>query len=445
MTKRNNNRTLKLHGKPSERQRQFFAMRTLYTAYGGARGGGKSWALRRKLVLMSLRYNNLRCLLIRGSYPSLRGNHILPLLSELGNAVSYSESKKVFTFPNGSTLQLGFCASDTDVLRYQGQEYDVIAIDEATQLTEYQFNSLKACLRGTRDLPKRMYLTCNPGGVGHNWVKRLFVDRRYNDSENEEDYGFVPARVYDNEALMQSAPDYAKQLSTLPSQLQKAWLDGCWDVFEGQFFPELSEKVHITPPRKIPAHYHHFAALDYGFDMLAVLLLAVDEQGGLHVYREFYQPNLTLSEAADKVAALCAASDGEIPYICASPDLWNRRQETGYSGFEIMSRNSTLPPLIRADNRRVMGWRTLREYLKPDRENSGLKISQDCPELFRCLSALVFDKHNPEDASSNPHSITHLPEALRYAVMSRVDSHADTDLGEADSFYSRKSKSIIEY
>ncbi len=410
-----------LLGKPNKKQQAFFASRCKFTAYGGARGGGKSWALRRKLILMAFRYPGITALIIRRSYGELRCNHMLPLLAELGDAVHYSDAAKCFTFPNGSRIFLGFCAAERDVLRYQGQEYDVIAIDEATQLTEYQFMTLKACLRGTSGYPKRMYLTCNPGGVGHAWVKRLFVDRIYRPGEREEDYCFVQALVYDNEALMAVNPDYVSQLDSLPEKLRSAWLEGRWDLFEGQFFPEFTAERHVEEV-VLPAGARRFCAMDYGFDMTAVVFCAVDGEGRLTVYREFCRSGLTISEAAEAVASLCAGE--EIEYIAASPDLWNRRQDTGYSGFEIMSRNRELPPLIRADDRRVIGWRCLREYLRGERK---LIIDVSCTELIRCLGALLFDKRRCEDAASEPHSITHMPEALRYAVMSRTDAGVEED------------------
>ena len=189
-------------GIPNERQKEFFASRAKYTAYGGARGGGKSWALRRKLVAMCLRYSGLHCLLIRRSLSELRTNHTLPFLREYGSLMSYSATDSCLRFKNGSRIDLGYCASDRDVLRYQGQEYDIIAIDEATQLSEYRFSIFKACLRGTNPFPRRMYLTCNPGGIGHSWVKRLFIDRDYREGERPEDYVFVPSTVYDNRFLL---------------------------------------------------------------------------------------------------------------------------------------------------------------------------------------------------------------------------------------------------
>ena len=427
--------TIVLKGKPNERQKLFFASRTRYTAYGGARGGGKSWALRRKLILMSLHYPGIKILIIRRTLTELRENHILPMLAEIGFLADYSESKKLFSFPNGSRITLGYMDSERDVLRYQGQEYDVIAIDEATQLTEYQFSTLKACIRGTASFPRRMYLTCNPGGVGHAWVKRLFVDRSFLPNEDPADYSFIPAKVYDNEILVNSDPDYLRQLESLPENLRQAWLNGNWDVFEGQFFNEFSREIHVIQPFDTTSHEKHWAAMDYGFDMLAVLWLSCDSLGNIFVERELAVSGLTLSRAAEITSQLC---DGRTQFIVASPDLWNRRQDSGLSGVEIMGAVKGLPPLIKADNRRIIGWRFLRELLsgKGNGYRSQLSIFENATELIRCLPALLHDRKNPEDASSEPHAITHLPEALRYGIMAFMPDSDISELRRGDSFFS---------
>ncbi len=411
-------KTLYLKGVPNKKQELFFSSKAKYTAYGGARGGGKSWALRRKLVLLCLRYAGIKCLIVRRSFPELQYNHILPLRAELGGCVRYSESGKCFKFPNGSVLKLGYMADDGDTLQYQGQEYDIIALDEATQLTEYRFSALKACLRGTNGYPKRMYLSCNPGGIGHAWVKRLFIDRIYREGEKSEDYAFIQATAYDNTVLMEKDSEYIDRLRSLPKDLRRAWLDGSWDVFEGQFFPEINEKTHVIEPFALKYGIRRIGGLDYGFDMLAFVVLAADFDGNVYVEREFFMPNLTLSEAGEKIARVCSGLD--IDYISASPDLWNRRQDSGLSGFEIMSGINGMPPLIKADNRRIPGWRALREYLLPKDGVPALRFFSSCPETVRCLSSLTYDKTKTEDASESPHEITHLPEALRYAVMSRI-------------------------
>lgn len=266
-------------GTPSAKQEQFLTARERYVAYGGARGGGKSFALRFKLTVLCLKRSGIRCLLIRRTYAELKENHINILRAMIPITLAkYNDSDKVFSFANGSVLKLGYMDSESDVLRYQGQEYDVIALDEATQLTEYQFQTLKGCLRGANDFPKRMYLTCNPGGVGHAWVKRLFIDREYRSDENPSDYRFIQALLYDNEPLMRKDPEYEKQLKSLPEDIREAWLYGKWDVFDGQFFKEFDRELHVCDPFIIPEHWRRYRAFDYGLDMLACLWAAVDER-----------------------------------------------------------------------------------------------------------------------------------------------------------------------
>ena len=434
-------KTKKISGRPNERQKLFFASRARYTAYGGARGGGKSWALRRKLVGLCLRYEGIHCLLVRRSLGELKANHVRPILEEYGEALHWHEGEKLFRFPNGSVIALGFCACDRDALRYQGQEYDIIAIDEATQLSEYQFSIFKACLRGVGDVPRRMYLTCNPGGIGHGWVKRLFVDREYRSDENAEDYCFIPALVYDNPVLLKADPAYVKQLESLPKKLKDAWLYGRWDVFEGQFFPEFRQELHVVAKDAIPAPLRYFAAMDYGFDMLAALLLGIDRSGNLFVINEVCTPGLTLREAAERVAELCRGY--EVEYIVSSPDLWNRRQDTGKSGFEVMQSVYGMPPMQAADNRRVPGWRILREDLNSSQESPSLRISSNCITLIRSLPALLCDALRNEDASDSPHEITPAPEALRYAVMSRSRPWEAQNLPDRNFRFPKKSSRLF--
>ena len=192
----------------NERQKLFFMARRRFIGYGGARGGGKTWSVRMKAMLLASRYAGIKILIVRRSFQELRDNHILPLQMELRDIARWKEQEKRFIFPNGSYIRFGYCSAERDVLQYQGQEFDIIFIDEATQLTEFQFQTFKGCLRGANDFPKRMYLTCNPGGVGHAWVKRLFVDRQYRGDERADDYEFIQAKVTDNPVLMEKDPEY---------------------------------------------------------------------------------------------------------------------------------------------------------------------------------------------------------------------------------------------
>ena len=413
---------LSLRGRPSARQQEFFSSKTKFVAYGGARGGGKSWALRRKLTLMCIKYKGLSALLIRRSYPELRENHIRPLLSELHGIASYNETQKVFTFANGSRIRLGYLETENDVSRYQGAEFDVIAIDEATQLSEYQYRALTACLRGTTNLPKRMYLTCNPGGIGHGWVKRLFIDREYTAGERAEDYSFIQALVYDNKELIKHNPDYVRQLEALPVKMRDAWLFGRWDIFSGQFFTEFDEEVH-TSEFTLPENVVRYAAIDYGLDMLAVVFVAVDENSRAYVYDEICEKDLIVSRAAERIAEKAAGV--KISAFIAPSDLWSRQKDSGKSISELFSENGI--PLTKISGSRSEGWLSLKEWLKKEKRGDGstssaMIIHRRCKNLISCLPRLIYDDKNPNDCSTKPHEITHITDALRYFAHSRVAS-----------------------
>ena len=202
---------------PSEKQREMLLDRHKVIGYGGARGGGKSWAVRVKAVLLCLSYPGICCMIVRKSYPELRENHIQPLLELLRcydkdrnrRLASYNDQQKTIRFPNGSRILFRYCDTDADALRFQGTEVDVLFIDEATHQTEERYEKLRACVRGVNEFPKRVYITCNPGGVGHGWVKRLFIDRKYKPGEEPEDFQFIQAKVTDNHALMREDNDSA--------------------------------------------------------------------------------------------------------------------------------------------------------------------------------------------------------------------------------------------
>ena len=410
---------LRLPGLPQKKQLEFFLSHAKYTAYGGARGGGKSWALRRKLVLMCLRYPGLSVLLVRRTYGELLSNHVRVLLSELDGLAVYSDSRKCFEFFNGSLLRLGYLDNENDTTRYQGTEYDIIAIDEATQLTEYQFQTLKATVRGTNGYPKRMYLTCNPGGVGHGWVKRLFIDRDYHTGENGRDYAFIRADVYDNPALLKADPGYLEQLKSLPQGLREAWLDGSWGGFEGQFFPEFDWEVHTIPDFVPEEPMRRVCTIDYGLDMLAALFIAVDGKGHAYVYDEIYKSGLVVSAAAKEILA---KADGVDTFIAPS-DLWSRQKDSGRSMAELFAENGVY--LTKLASERIQGWSCLKEWLKVTKEPDGtrrtcLHITRRCTNLIRCLPLLLYDKNRPGDAATVPHEITHAPDALRYFAVSRI-------------------------
>ena len=410
----------------NEKQDLFFAANARHIAYGGSRGGGKSWAMRIKFVLLAVTYENLRLLLLRRTLPELRENHVLPLQSLLYGFATYKDSEKAFIFPNGSRIKLGYCDNESDVYQYQGQEYDVIGMEEATHFTDDMRIFFTTCNRSTRtDFKPRMYYTSNPGGIGHTWFKRLFIDREYQNKEKAEDYIFIPAQVYDNKILMENNPEYVEALENLPDDMKKAHLYGDWNVFAGQYFKEFRRDIHVIEPFAIHEHWNKYISLDYGLDKLACYWYAIDIHNNVYVYKELYESNLIISAATQRIKEVNGTDNIKIRY--APPDLENRRQDTGKSAFDIFRENGI--SLLKADNRRVDGWLAVKEWIKPVevkdeqtgeiKKESKLKIFSNCVTLIRTLPQVQRDEKDPNDVATEPHELTHAPDALRYFCIMR--------------------------
>ncbi len=408
-------------GSLNPKQKLFCQARTRYVGYGGARGGGKSHVTRIKAVGGALRYEGIRILIVRREYPELEQSMILPMRKLIpADLAAYNGSMRMFTFVNGSIIKFGHYGNGDDI-EYQGQEWDWIFIDEATQFTEHQFRTLGACLRGATKIPRRMFLTCNPGGIGHEWVKRLFVDKEYEKGENPKDYTFIQATIDDNPQLMEASPEYKQMLDLLPDDVREAWRYGNWDALAGTFFPEFHKETHVIEPfHRIPVEWKKYRAFDYGLDMFACLWIAVDFDGRCYVYREVQQPGLIVSEAAQLALSL-TPPDEHIEFTIAPPDMWNRQKDSGKNMAEIFAQNGV--GLLRASNNRVQGWMAEKEMLKPmktEKDRPGILVTSDCKGLIRNIQLIQHDEKNPSDCATEPHSITHINDALRYFCITRT-------------------------
>jgi phage terminase large subunit len=233
---------------------------------------------------------------------------------------------------------------------------------------------------------------------------------------------------------MQRNPEYLNELKSLPDEMRRAYLDGDWSVFQGMFFTEWNTSCHVIEPFEIPVWWKRFRSLDYGQDMTACYWWAVSDNGQCFIYRELHEPDLILSKAAERIVEM-SPQDEHISYTVSSPDLWSRRQESGASGIELMSK-AGLKGMLKANNSRIPGWRQVREHIHPyvmlddngnavldehgdERKTARLLVFNTCRNLIRCMPLLQFDPHNSEDAAKLPHDVTHGPEALRYGAMSR--------------------------
>ena len=419
------------------------------TLFGGAAGGGKSYGQIVDSLLFALRYPKSKQLVLRRTFPELKRSLILTSQELFPKDIGqYKETTKKWQFINGSTIEFGYCESESDVTQYQSAEYDCIRFDELTHFTEYQYIYMLSRLRGANNHPKQVKSSTNPGGVGHAWVKKRFIDTIAPESLYTDETGrtrlFIPSKVQDNRFLMDSDPDYLKRLESLPEAEKKALLLGDWNIFEGQYFDEFDKSIHVVKPFSLPDYWRRYRVLDYGLDMLACYWVAVDEQSRPYVYKELYQSDLIISEAAKKILEM---TDEDIFCTFAPPDLWNRRQDTGKSARDIFAENGVL--LVIAKNDRVTGWFAVKEHLKPCIDEFGtvsskLKIFDTCVNLIRCLPALLRDKKNPSDVAKEPHELTHAPDALRYFCMSYT-LPAEKPIEEDYRTYEDETQDFITY
>ena len=293
--------------------------------FGGAAGGGKSYAQVIDACIYALKYPKSRQLILRRTYPELEKSLIRVHLSLYpGDMYRYSASKHSGIFKNGSIIDFGYLDNQNDVYKYQSAEYDVIRFDELTHFTEDMYLYLISRLRGVNGYPKQVKSTTNPGGVGHSWVKARFIDIAEPYKVTTAKSGtrvFIPSLVTDNRFLMAADGDYVKRLENLPDKESRALLLGEWDMFDGQFFTEFDRSVHLVSPFEIPDTWRRYRCLDYGLDMLACYFVAMSDRGKAYVYKEIYESGLIVSQAAQRIKE---ATNEKIYATFAPPDLWNR-------------------------------------------------------------------------------------------------------------------------
>lgn len=422
---------------PNPKQEEFFRAKARHIGYGGARGGGKSWAMRRKFVMLAMRYQGLQLLLLRRTMPELRSNHILPLRTELQGYAIYKQEERAFLFPNGSRLALGYCDNEGDMLQYQGQEYDVIGFEEATNFQEDWILFIGTCLRTTRkDFLPRIYYTMNPGGVGHQYIKRIFIDRSYKETENPADYVFIQATVYDNKVLMDAMPEYIDQLKALPEAKRRAHLDGDWNVYDGQVFEEFRNLpehylerrwTHVIRPFEIPPEWRIYRSFDFGYAKpFSCGWWAVDYDGRLYRILELYgcvknEPNTGIKWTPDEIFAEIARIEHEHRWLqgkrilgVADPSIWDASRGQSVAETSEKYRVYWEP----GDNKRIPGWMQLHYRLQFDDNGIPMMyIFDTCKAFIRTIPTLMYDDKKPEDIDTDLED--HVADEVRYMCMNR--------------------------
>lgn len=392
---------------------------------GGARGPGKSHAIFAQSALDDCqRQEGLKVLFIRKTAISAKESFGDLIERILTNKVAYDISNNVISFPNKSRILLGGFHSEDDIDKYVGVEYDVIVIEELNQLTEDKYEKLRGSLRTSKpNWRPRLYASFNPGGIGHAFVKARFVLPHRLREERET--RFIPAVYSQNPHLNKEYVDY---LEGLTGDLGRAWREGDFDLFAGQFFREFKETVHVCHPFTIPEEWKRFFAFDYGFNHpLSLGWYAVSPDGVVYRYRELVGSGMSYTQAAEEFVAL-TAQDEHLSYGVCDPALWSKKGERDdvLSGAEVFARRvreltGRDPRLVKAENSRIIGWGVVRDFMRPflkdDSLTANLQIFSTCKEIIRTLPDMIHDDRVPEDMKKVDGD--DCADELRYALMSR--------------------------
>ena len=438
---------------PNEKQKLALLDDHRYVAYGGARGGGKSWFVRWKATLLALNYPGIKVLITRRTYKELYNNHIAPLTAMLRGLARYNSTDKIFRFPNGSTIAFGYCDNDSHLGQYQGAEYDVWFADEAGQFQESWLTTIDACVRGTNGFPKRTYYTLNPGGPSHGYFKRVFIDRSFTQDEHPEDYSFIQALVTDNQALMNSQPQYMRALEKLPPKLREAWLHGRWDIFEGMFFEDLRltpdlglceaagitreqalkqrRFTHVIEPFDISKGdcrgWNILRSYDFGYNKpFSLGYWAVDYDGVLYRILEIYgcteTPNEGVRWSPDEQFKRFAQFEREHPWLkgrkivdsVADPSIWDTSR--GESIADTAARYGIY--FTPGDNQRIPGWMQVHYRLQFDEAGyPRMYVFNTCKAFIRTMPLMMYAETRPEDLDTKLED--HCADEVRYMCMSR--------------------------
>ena len=426
---------------PNDKQVLFHKSNATEVVYGGAKGGGKTSALVMECAAYSLEYPGATIYFFRETYDDLEANIIAEWKRRIPPEIyTYHETKHIATMFNGTVIYFRFVKNKADAEKYDGRSIDAIFIDELTKHEEATVQQLLSCLRSPKGFPVRFRGSCNPGGIGHKWVKDRYITptnkgkKAYQDSISGNSIAFIPSTVYDNFAIMDNDPAYVRRLENLPEKKKQAFLHGDWDSYDGQAFEEWDGSIHVVKPFEIPDHWYRWRSVDNGYtDNFAWYWFAVDERGIVYIYREFTRlstdPKLAYSEQAKKVIELSTHT------IFQNGVVMEIQEPIGatYCGHDAFAshplaegktiawyyQQAGLKGLLSAVPDRRLRKATWHEYLKPielnEKKIAKVQIFDTCTELIETLPALSEDERDPEKVADCP--IDHWYDGAGYGLV----------------------------
>ncbi len=439
---------------PTAKQRKFHASTANEVLYGGAAGGGKSYAICWDAFVRCMKYPGTSAYLFRRTYPELEQTLIKTMRMIVPETLGkYYASNHEMQFVNGSVARFAHLSDESDVIKYQGAEIQWLYFDELTHFSESMYNYIKTRLRAPKRLGVHPCVRCasNPGGPGHGWVKARFVDStdigahtvvktfEIKDADGQmrtlrSVCEYIPATVRDNPHIDEL---YIAELEQKPDKLRDALLLGKWDAFEGQAFPEFMNDpehykdglhTHVIDPFDIPLHWTRYVSFDHGFSRpFSFGAWAVDPDGRAYRYKELYgckkgEANvglmLTPGEIAAKLADWLEPEFREGIHVTgiADPAIWD--ESRGTSVEEQIRKVFSGVTFRKGDNTRMPGKMQVHERLRFDEDGRPMMyIFSNCTDFIRTIPTLCYDEHKVEDIDTAGED--HIYDETRYFLMSR--------------------------
>ena len=404
--------------------------------YGGSRGPGKSYWLRWYLLLLLLRFaeqgiRGVRVGLFCEDYPQLTDRQISKITVEFPSWLGAVKTSKQFGFGYHILPKFGggcLCLRNLDdPAKYQSSEFAAIGVDELTKNPKEKFDTLRGSLRWPGVPRPRFVAATNPGGLGHGWVRALWIERSFPPEllRLAEEFFFLPALPDDNPYL---TPDYWEMLESLPPTLARAWRWGEWDVFAGQFFSTWRAQTHVVPAFEIPDFWPIFGSVDYGFNArtreekpFVYGLYTADPEH--HIYRidELAAAAWDIEKQKSEIARLEARYAQPVMYRVGCPSMFTSQQHQGPTISEMYADRGiggAVLPVLKPDSDRVSGWARCREWLNDAPDGRPWFMSFDrCNHFNQQVTAVIFDERHPEDI--DPNCEDHAVEEWRHLLMSR--------------------------